>query len=157
MLLCVGHATLWYEWPYKHVHTSLLTGPSWAAAHSINGLIFELCHIFKGSVAVIPQNRVCFRKLSISLLRQSWNSPHFVSPEGSLTCSKDPTTCAYPESDACSLHLPTLFLSRSISAFSHLFLRLQSHLLPSGFPTKTQYEFLIFPAHHKVPQLLPRC
>jgi len=48
------------------------------------------------------------------------------------------------KSDACSLHLPTLFLSRSISAFSHLCL-----LLPSVFPTKTRSKFPIFPAHRK--------
>jgi len=52
--------------------------------------------------------------------------------------------CACCESDACRGHLPTLFLSRSISAFSHSCL-----CLPSAFPTKPQYGFLIFPAHHK--------
>jgi hypothetical protein len=32
-----------------------------------------------------------------------------MEPEGSLPCSEDPTTGPYPQPDASSAHLPTLF------------------------------------------------
>jgi hypothetical protein len=38
------------------------------------------------------------------------NSPPFVQPDSSLPCSQDPATESYPEPDASSPHLPTLFL-----------------------------------------------
>jgi len=40
----------------------------------------------------------------------SWEiPPPFTEPEGSLPCSQQPATGSYPETDASSQHLHTLF------------------------------------------------
>jgi len=66
--------------------------------------------------------------------------------EGSLPCSQEPTTGAYPEPHAFSPHLLTLFPLRStVILSSHLCLGLLSGLFPSGFPTKILYALLVSP------------
>jgi hypothetical protein len=60
-----------------------------------------------------------------------------MEPEGSLPCSKNPTTSSYPEPDESSLHLSIVLLS------SHRCLGLPSGLFFSGFPTEIMCDFLI--------------
>jgi hypothetical protein len=44
-----------------------------------------------------------------STLSQSRNSPNFMEPEGSLTCSQEPATCPYPQRNESNPHPQTLF------------------------------------------------
>jgi hypothetical protein len=67
-----------------------------------------------------------------------------MQPEGSLSCSQQPATGLYFESDKSNPHRQTLFPRRSISILSsHLRLGLPSGLFLSGFTTKILYAFLV--------------
>ena len=71
--------------------------------------------------------------------------------EGSLPHSLEPATCPYPEPDKSSpCPPPSHFLNIHLNISSHLSPCLPSGLLPSGFPTKTQYApHLSSPLCHK--------
>jgi hypothetical protein len=83
---------------------------------------------------------------SRQLCSYSKTSQHFMEPEGSLSCSQEPSTGPYPEPDRSSPYHPILSLLRSILILSiHLRLGLTSDLFPSGFPTNILYAFLFGP------------
>jgi hypothetical protein len=64
--------------------------------------------------------------------------------EGSLPCSLQRTTGSYSEPEKSSPHSDTLFILRSILILSsHQCMRPQNGLVPSGFPPKILYSFLI--------------
>jgi hypothetical protein len=66
-----------------------------------------------------------------------------MDPEGSLSCSQEPTTGPYPEPDEFSPHHCILILLRSFLVFSsHLRLGLSTYFFPSAFPTRNLYAFL---------------
>jgi hypothetical protein len=66
-----------------------------------------------------------------------------MGPEGSLTCSEEPSTGPYPEPDHSSPHYTILSLLRSIVILSiHLRLGLPTGLFISAFSTKTLYALL---------------
>jgi hypothetical protein len=63
-----------------------------------------------------------------------------MEPDGSLPCSQQPATGPYPEPDASTPHLTTLFPkihSNVILPFTLV------SLFPSGFPTKILYALLM--------------
>jgi hypothetical protein len=64
------------------------------------------------------------------------NFPASMEPEGSLSCSQEPSTGPYPEPDKSNPYHLILTLS------THLRLGLPSGLFPSGFPTNILYAFL---------------
>jgi hypothetical protein len=68
-----------------------------------------------------------------------------------LACSQDAATGRYPEPEACSSQLITLFLRSILKLYSHLRLGLQSRLFPSDFRTKIVYAFLISLMRAKCP------
>jgi hypothetical protein len=63
------------------------------------------------------------------------------SSEGSSPCSQQPANGPYPKLDRTNPHSPTLISPMFILML--FFLSLSSGLLPSGFPTKLAYAFLI--------------
>jgi len=67
--------------------------------------------------------------------------------EGSLPSSQHPDTGSYPEPDASSTHLPTLFLILSF----YLRIGLPNGRFPPGFPNKILDAFLIPPMHATFP------
>jgi hypothetical protein len=65
-----------------------------------------------------------------------------MEPEGSLSCSQEPSTGPYPEPDHANPSHPILSLVRSIlMLYTHLRLGLPSGLFPSDFPTNILYAF----------------
>jgi hypothetical protein len=66
-----------------------------------------------------------------------------MDPEGSLSCSQEPSTGTFSETDQSSPNrpsqLPILMLSTNLRLGPH------SGLFPSGFPTNVVYAFLFSP------------
>jgi hypothetical protein len=83
----------------------------------------------------------------------SWsrNSPHFMEPEGSLTCSQQPAPFPYPVPDQSS---PRPSQAIYLIASYHLRLSLLRSPFPSGFPIKNLYAFLFSPILVKCPAYL---
>jgi hypothetical protein len=71
-----------------------------------------------------------------------------MEPEGSFSCSQQPSTGPYPQPDEC-VYTTLSYLSKIHS----LRLDLHSDLFPSGFPTKILYAFL-FPIRVRCPAYL---
>jgi hypothetical protein len=67
-----------------------------------------------------------------------------MEPEGSLPCSKEPSTGSYPEPDQSSHTTPT-YLSKIHFIITYLRLGLPSGLFPSALPTKILYAFRFSP------------
>jgi hypothetical protein len=80
---------------------------------------------------------------SRQLCTYSRTSQNFMEPEGSLLCSREPSSSPYPEPDEASPYRPILFLLRSMLMLSsHVRLDLPGGLFPSNFSTKTICNFL---------------
>jgi hypothetical protein len=71
------------------------------------------------------------------------NSPPFMEPKVSLSCSQDSVTEPYPEPDEFSPHPHTYLDPFLIILYSHLLLRLQSDHFFSGLTTKIPHFFFI--------------
>jgi hypothetical protein len=84
-------------------------------------------------------------------------SQYFMEPEGSLTCSQEPSTDPNPKPHQSSSCHPNPFsLTSVLISLFHLRLGLPSGLLfPSGFPTKTLYALLFSHAPYILCQSLP--
>jgi hypothetical protein len=89
----------------------------------------------KFSNQLIPCNKVLEKLTVIQLVN--------MEPEGSLQCLQVPITGPYPDPDASSPHLPTIFSKSILILSSRLLLDLPSDLFPSGYTIKTIYAFLI--------------
>jgi hypothetical protein len=95
-----------------------------------------------------PWSTVLLDKLLVTQLVTKF--PAFMEPKGSLPCSQQPATGPYPEPDAFSPHVPTLFSLWSTLS-SRLRLGFPSGLLPGDFPTKISYALLISPVRATCP------
>jgi hypothetical protein len=77
---------------------------------------------------------------SRQLCNHSRTSQYFMEPQGSFSCSLEPSTGPYPEPDRSSPYHPILSLLRSILiSSSHLYHSLPSGLFLFGFPTNILY------------------
>jgi hypothetical protein len=74
---------------------------------------------------------------------RSENSPAFMDPEDSLSCSQKPATGPYPEPGESSSHHHTLSLQGPFLFDLHL--SLPSDLFPSGYLTHVLYAFSQLP------------
>jgi hypothetical protein len=87
---------------------------------------------------------------SCQLCSHSRTSPHFMEPEGSLSCSQEPSTGPYPQPDRSSPYHP---IPTHLSKIHFNIVHPLRHGFPSGFPTNILYAFLFFliratcPAH----------
>jgi hypothetical protein len=58
-------------------------------------------------ITLTPWSRVLLEKLTVTQLVKKF--PPSMKPESSLSCSQEPTAGYYPEPDASTSNLPTLF------------------------------------------------
>jgi hypothetical protein len=81
------------------------------------------------------------------LCSHSRTSQHFLTPEGSLPSSQEPSTGPCLEPDLSNPHHPILCVSQRyiLILATHLCLGLPSGLFPSGFPTNILYALLFSP------------
>jgi hypothetical protein len=68
-----------------------------------------------------------------------------MEPEGLLPCSQEPDTGNCPDPEGSSPHSKPILLRLILVLSSHLRVDLPSGLVPSDFPTRILYEFLISP------------
>jgi hypothetical protein len=81
---------------------------------------------------------------NIPVPRRVKTFPRIMKPACSSMCSQQPATCCYPELDASSSRLPTIFLKAPFQYYIPIYAYVFQAVFPSDFPTKTLYASLPF-------------